>query len=50
MLKDRIKRIIKDYGNWLLVENTHGFKEGIQKYELGLVRQEIKPDRKIPNR
>ncbi len=50
MLRDRIRKVIKDYGNWVLVETIQGWKEGIQKHELGLVREEIRPDRKIHNR
>ena len=50
MLKDKIKKIIKDYGNWVLVETKLGFKEGINKHELGLVMEKVKPDRRIHNR
>ena len=30
-------KIIKDYGNWVLVQYPEGYKEGINKHDLGLV-------------
>ena len=30
-------KIIKDYGTWVLFEHPEGFKEGINKQDLGLV-------------
>ena len=31
-------KILKDYGNWILIQHPEGFKEGVQKQDLGLVR------------
>ena len=36
--KDKEVEIIKDYGNWVLVQYPEGYKEGLQKQDLGLVR------------
>lgn len=36
--KGKEVKFIKDYGNWILIEHTEGYKEGIQKHDLGLVR------------
>ena len=30
-------KILKDYGNWVLVQYSEGYKEGINKQELGLI-------------
>lgn len=38
----RIK-ILKDYGNWVLVETESGYKEGINKHDLGLVKSREQP-------
>lgn len=35
-------KILKDYGNWILIETQEGFKEGINKQDLGLVIQRQK--------
>ena len=37
--------IIKDYGNWILVQHPKGYKEGINKQDLGLVIKREKPTR-----
>lgn len=42
-------KIIKDYGNWILVEHEEGFKEGINKQDLGLVLERVKPPKKTVN-
>ena len=39
-------KFIKDYGNWILFVDEYGFKEGIHKHDLGLIKQKIKPFRK----
>lgn len=30
---------IKDYGNWILIKYPEGFKEGVNKQDLGLIRE-----------
>ena len=37
-------KILKDYGNWILVQYPEGYKEGIQKQDLGLVKNMKKED------
>lgn len=41
--KGKEVKFIKDYGNWILVENEEGWKEGIHKHDLGLIKEPIKP-------
>ena len=31
-------KVLKDYGNWVLVQYPAGYKEGINKQDLGLVK------------
>lgn len=31
-------KFIKDYGTWVLFEHPEGYKEGIHKHSLGLVK------------
>ncbi len=45
-------KFIKDYGNWILFENDYGWKEGINKHDLGLIKPRprvynISPENKI---
>ena len=40
-MKKRLK-ILKDYGSWVLVQHPEGFKEGIHKQEMGLVKKRKK--------
>lgn len=35
--KGKDVKFIKDYGNWILVQHPKGYKEGINKHDLGLV-------------
>ena len=34
-------KFIKDYGSWILFEDENGFKEGIHKHDLGLIKERI---------
>lgn len=38
MYEGKKLKFIKDYGNWILFEDEHGFKEGIHKHDLGLIK------------
>lgn len=41
MYEGKKLKFIKDYGNWILFEDEHGFKEGIHKHDLGLIREKM---------
>ena len=43
--KGKEVKVIKDYGNWILVQHKEGYKEGIHKQELGLIVERVKPPR-----
>ena len=42
-------KFIKDYGSWMLFEHPEGYKEGIHKHDLGLIRERIKPPKSSIN-
>lgn len=47
--KKKEVKLIKEYTNFILVEHPEGYRECINKQELGLIKEMVKPPKKDLN-